>query len=348
MENQKALKDIKTLLLFIVIPLIFYVLHILSTIFIPLSFGFFGALLFSPIMRWCEGKKIHKFVGLLMVAVIVFIIGIGVYEIFRLAGNELAGVNQQFIDKMNSRFDELVQPILNYTGNSLDEIGTRILSTLKTDKAIESIFGNVTSGIGTAANFLSMLILSLFFMVLLLAGSVNIPKVMKTFLLNDEEHSSSKAYKEIEGVVFKYILVKTFISLLTGLGFTIICYIFGVSFPILWGVVAFFLNFIQFIGSGISIVAISLFAIVELSLSGTWVFFMLLTIGIHVGTGGILEPILMGKSFSINTITILIMLALWGIVWGIPGMIISIPMTAFIKKVMGRNPGGKTFAKLMS
>ena len=120
------------------------------------------------------------------------------------------------------------------------------------------------------------------------------------------------------------------------------------SFPIFWGLFAFVINFVQMIGSVISVVLLSLFAFVELEFTGFLFFFILTITLVQVLMGGVLEPVFMGKSFSINVITILIMLMFWGYIWGIPGMILSIPLTVFIKIIFEQYPNTKIIADLMS
>ncbi len=120
------------------------------------------------------------------------------------------------------------------------------------------------------------------------------------------------------------------------------------SFPIFWGLFAFAINFVQMIGSVISVVLLSLFAFVELDATGALLFFILTITLVQVIMGGILEPVFMGKSFSINVITILIMLMFWGYIWGIPGMILSIPLTVFMKIIFEQFPNTKIISELMS
>jgi AI-2 transport protein TqsA len=102
------------------------------------------------------------------------------------------------------------------------------------------------------------------------------------------------------------------------------------------------------IGSVISVVLCGLFAFVELDSTGTLLFFILTISLVQLLMGGILEPIFMGKSFSINVITILIMLMFWGFIWGIPGMILAIPLTVFIKIILEQFPKTKMLANLMT
>ena len=88
------------------------------------------------------------------------------------------------------------------------------------------------------------------------------------------------------------------------------------------------------IGSVISVVLLSLFAFIELNTTGTLLFFILTITLVQLIMGGVLEPIFMGKSFSINVITILVMLMFWGFLWGIPGLIMAIPITVFFKIIL--------------
>ena len=153
---------------------------------------------------------------------------------------------------------------------------------------------------------------------------------------------------KIEKDIIKFIKVKFVISMFTGIGFGVACLLFGVSFPIFWGLFAFAINFIQMIGSVISVIALSLFGFVELDPTGTLLFFIIVITGVQVVMGGILEPVFMGKSFSINVITILIMLSFWGFIWGIPGLILSIPITVFLKIILEQFPKTKIIADLIA
>jgi len=193
----------------------------------------------------------------------------------------------------------------------------------------------------------SMLLMTLFFMILLLAGSMDMQKVME-LLIFKRRYASVKTFLHVEKDILKFIIVKFLLSLFTGLGFGLACYAFNVSFPVFWGLFAFAINFIQMIGSVISVIVLTAFALVELDETGTLLFFILVITGVQVLFGAILEPILMGKSFKINTVTVLIMLALWGFIWGIPGLILSIPITALIKKIMEQFPGTAVYARIMS
>lgn len=324
-----------------------YLLSVLSIIFIPLTFGLFAALLFSPLMRWFRRKNIPNLLGVIVVLLIVSLGFKGAYEMVKLTGKELSSADDDFRDKFNDRMNDIVSPVVDFMGIEPKEDETKFHALMNDEKISTNLFGNVGSGLNFARKFISMALMTLFFMVLLLAGSVNVQKVME-MLIFKQKHASVKTFRQIEKDIFKFIIVKFLLSLFTGIGFSLACYYFDVSFPIFWGVFAFLINFIQMIGSVISVVVLSAFALVELNVSGSLAFFVIVITGIQVLFGGILEPILMGKSFSINTVTVLVMLALWGFIWGIPGLILSIPITALVKKIMEKFPGSAVYAKIMS
>lgn len=344
---RKELFAIRKLLLIIVVPLLLYLLNLLSVIFIPFTFALFAALLFSPLMRWFRRKRVPNLIGVIVVLLIVSAGLKGAYEMVQLTGKELTSADDDFVNKFQDRLNDVVSPIVDIMGIQPVEDETKLQALMNNDMVSANIFGNVGSGLSTARNIITMLLMTLFFMVLLLAGSMNMQKVMELLIFR-QQHASVKTFRQIEKDIFKFIIVKFFLSFFTGLGFSLACYAFDVSFPIFWGIFAFLINFIQMIGSVISVVVLTVFALVELNLTGSLLFFIIVISGVQVLFGAIIEPVLMGKSFSINTVTVLIMLALWGFIWGIPGLILSIPLTALIKKILEKFPGTSVYARIMS
>lgn len=345
MRNE--LLAIRKLLLILIVPFVLYLLNLLSIIFIPLVFALFGALLFMPLMRWFMKRKTPNFVGIIAVILIISVGLKGAYEVVQLSGKEIANANEDFYEKFDNRLNDIVGPIVDVMGIEPTKDKTELEALMDNDTVSANLFGNVGNGLNFARKFVSMLLMTIFFMILLLAGSMNIQKVME-LLIFKQRFASIKTFRQIEKDIFKFIVVKFFLSLFTGIGFSLACYFFDVSFPIFWGLFAFLINFIQMIGSVISVVVLTAFALVELDQTGTLLFFIIVITGVQVLFGGILEPILMGKSFSINTVTVLFMLALWGFIWGIPGLILSIPITALVKKIMEQFPGTAVYAKIMS
>jgi predicted PurR-regulated permease PerM len=340
---MKDLKTTNTLLLIIVIPLIFYLLKILSFIFIPLVASMFLALLFLPLMRWLNRIKSPKPLNILIIILVILgILKIG-GMLIQLSTHEILATDTAFIEKAEAKLLSLIVSTESFLG----------IHRMLGDDVLSHYFQefNAMKNIGPALNFirnsLSMTLMTAFFVVLLLSESINFQKLMNSTILV-RKYSSVKAFMKIEKEILKFVKVKFIISAFTGLGFGLAAYFFNVSFPIFWGLFAFAINFVQMIGSIISVVLLSLFAFVELDPSGSLLAFILLIIAVQVLMGGILEPIFMGKSFKINVITVLLMLMLWGYLWGIPGLIMAIPITVFLKIIFEQFPKTQIIADIIS
>ena len=327
------------LLLIIVVPLVFYLLKILSFIFIPLIFSMFIALLFLPLMRWLGRRKIPKFLSIVIVLLLVAgVLKIGV-ELIQLSSKQVLGNNTAFFSKAEVKLTDLKVYLSDSFGIEFEQDKNFIAQFFQKE--------NLGSTIGFLRTFLTTLLMTAFFVVLWLAESINVHKLLNSTLLK-QKHTSIKAFMKIEKDLIKFIKVKFLVSALTGVFTGLMCVFFDVSFPIFWGLFAFAINFVQMVGSFISVILLSIFAFVELDPTSTLFFFILSITLVQVVFGAILEPIFMGKSFSINIIAVLVMLMFWGFLWGIPGLIMAIPITVFIKIILEQFPGTKIIASLLS
>ncbi|MDA7836761.1 AI-2E family transporter [Salibacteraceae bacterium] len=331
------------LLLIIVVSLVFYLLKILAFIFIPLFFSMFIALLFLPLMRWLNKRKLPmpmSIIAIISIVTAIFYLG---GRLIKISSQEIWSVDNTFFDTAQLKLMGLVESTELFLG----------VERLTGDGLLNHYFKNIDMFSSLAptldfvGNTLTMILMTAFFVILFLAGSINFQEVMQNVLFK-QKFSSVKTFMKIEKDIIKFIWVKFVISFFTGVGFTLACIFFDVSFPVFWGLFAFLINFIQMVGSIISVILLSLFALVELDPTATLVVFIAIITGVQVLMGSILEPVFLGKTFSINVITVLVMLMLWGFIWGVPGLIMAIPLTVFIKIVLEKFNGTQMIARLMS
>ena len=342
--NLKDTKTTNTLLLIIVIPLVFYILKLLSFIFIPLIASMFIALIFLPLMRWFNKRHVPKFISIFVILVIFGLIFKISGELIKLSSKEIMAVDADFLDSASLKLTNLIIAVHQFFGIEYIANGGSIFSSLLKGEDISKNFGTTLDFIRKT---LTMTLMTAFFVVLWLAESINFEKLMNNTILK-QKYASVKTFMKIEKDLIKFIKVKILVSLFTGIGIGLACVFFDVKFPIFWGLFAFLINFVQMIGSFISVILLAIFAFIQLDPTSTLFFFVLSITGVQVLFGGILEPVFMGKSFSINIITILVMLMLWGYIWGIPGLIMAIPLTVFIKIILEQNPKTKLFADFLS
>ncbi|MDU8886131.1 AI-2E family transporter [Yeosuana sp. MJ-SS3] len=327
------------LLLIIVIPLVFYLLKTLGFIFIPLIFSMFIALLFLPLMRWFGKKNVPRWVS---IVIVIFLIAGGLKigaELVQISSREILSSETDFFLKAEEKFNVLLVVAQETFGFQIEDKKRVIKELIQTD--------NISITIDFIRRTVTMILMTAFFVVLWLAESINIQKVLNNTILK-QKHTSVKAFVKIEKDLITFIKVKFLISLATGIGTGLACLFFDVSFPIFWGLFAFIINFVQMVGSIITVVLLSIFAFIQLEPSSTLFFFIITITSVQVLFGSILEPIFMGKSFSLNVITVLVMLMLWGFIWGVPGLIMSIPITVFLKIMLEQFPNTRVIANLLS
>lgn len=264
-------------------------------------------------------------------------------ELIKLSSNEIMASKDSFIQEFEVKIVDLIVSVEEFFGIERAQNKDILEHYIQKDSLIKN-FGTTLDFL---RNTLSMTLTTIFFVILLLLESINFQKILNNTIFKDK-HSSVKSFMKIEKDFIKFVKIKFVISLFTGIGFTLTCYFFDISFPIFWGLFAFAINFVQMIGSVISVIVLSLFAYIQLDPSATLLFFILIITGVQVLMGGILEPVFMGKVFSVNVITVLLMLMLWGYIWGIPGLIMSIPLTVFLKIILEKYPKNKLLTELLS
>lgn len=185
-----------------------------------------------------------------------------------------------------------------------------------------------------------------------------------SFLFIEQKHFQSKltallrsrsSVEDVNGIIArirddiqKYIGIKFFTSAMTGILSYIFLRIVDVDFAGVWGLLIFLLNFIPTIGS---IVATIFPAVIALAQSEGYSLFLLVLAGIgilQICIGNVLEPRLMGSRFNLSPIVILLNLALWGFIWGIPGMFLCVPILIIVTIILSYFPATRPIAIMLS
>lgn len=345
-----SLSDIRTtnkLLLILVIPVVFYILVILKHIFIPLMFAIFIALLFSPLMRWLKRRNIHQIFSMLIVLLVLFGSLMLTIKVVQVSGKEIALGKKELYVKLDNKVADITEPAMRILGIESTVDQGRIKQIVQSKTVEEFIVDNFGNTFKFLRKTVTIVLMTMFFLILLLAGSWNL-KMITYDTFSQGRTKYLKTFVAIEKSISQFLKVKFLVSLLTGVSFGLVCYVMGISFPVFWGLFAFAINFIQMIGSFIAVLLASIFAYIEIESPGALLTAVLLLAGVQILFGSIIEPILMGRSFSINIITVLIVLMFWGFLWGISGLILAIPLTVLLKTILSELKGTEKLLRLMS
>ncbi len=208
--------------------------------------------------------------------------------------------------------------------NVLSKLGTWGVEVDQAEvaKEIQSRMINFVSGrIGTVFDFVTTVVLLLIFVYFLLAG-------------RDPHAIRARGYEDMDRQVRKYIATKIVVSLMTGVLVWIALSLFGLRLAAVFGVLAFLLNFVPSIGSVIATLLPIPIAVVQFGSPGRIIAAVVVTGVIELFIGNGLEPKLMGRELNLHPVTIIMSLAIWGILWGVVGMLLAVPMTAIIRIIL--------------
>ena len=205
----------------------------------------------------------------------------------------------------------------------------------------------ILKAIGPFVTLLGKILLVFLFLVFILAGRGRAGAKLAGVLDRDDAARIGAALGSINDQVRKYLVIKTAVSLANGLMVWIVLALFGVDFAALFGLMAFFLNYIPNIGSTIAAVIRVAFAFFQLGTFWAPFWILVITVGLDTAMGNLLEPRIMGKGLGLSPLLVFFSLLFWGWLWGIPGMILSVPLTAVIRIACQNVPGLRPVAVLM-
>jgi predicted PurR-regulated permease PerM len=169
--------------------------------------------------------------------------------------------------------------------------------------------------------------------------------------LSDDPRRVARIREPIQTVnrrIGSYLALKTVLSALLGAVSWVIMMVWGLEFALLWAVLAASLNFVPYIGSVLGVVFPVMMATVQFGEPGTVIALLLALTTAQFAIGNFLDPYVMGSSLNLSPFAILISLAVWSELWGIPGAFLAVPITAIITIVLSEFAGTRPIAVLLS
>ena len=338
-----TIKNIHLIFLFV---LVIYLLSVLSSILIPFVLAMLFAILFQPLVQLL--KKVHapNWIVLPVVSMITLAILYGIFQILLETTTNILTQQEYLVGRLEMRVNDIINWAYSITGLKLTT-GTFFdsLNQLLDTEFLSSAAGSIASGVGSFTG--SFIWFSLYY-VFLLAGLADYKRFIHYVAADSSDDGTFiKNLQKIKRAILSYMLVKTGVSIVTGTFVTVVCLIFGIKFAFFWGLLTFLLNFIPSIGSIIAVIPPSLMAIIQIDSFETILIFVLILASIQFILGNVVEPRIQGGTLKINTLTVLFGLVFWGYIWGITGMMLSVPLLVILKIVFEHFPSLNVLARIM-
>jgi predicted PurR-regulated permease PerM len=209
--------------------------------------------------------------------------------------------------------------------------------------AAMGFFGGFLSGLGDT---LGNMVLILFTVIFLLADAPSYPRKL-AMSKADSFESSLRALQELASSMNGYMATKAMVSLLTGFLIWLALFLMDVQFAVLWGFLAFLLNFVPNIGSVLAAIPPVLLSLLDGDPVRTGLIIGLYLL-VNMLIGNVIEPRVMGQRVGLSTLAVFLSLVFWGWVFGAVGMLLSVPLTMVVKFITQQNPSTAWFALLVS
>lgn len=294
-----------------------------SSILIPFLLAIFIAIISHPLVAMLERIKFPKPLAVIVAISTILFIGSMVTS---LVSSSLQG----FSGNLPSYKTQLASHLQSIPGISQVKIFDFSLSEQLASfepNMLMSFGVNILSGLGDVLGNVFLILLASIFM--LLEANTFKEKVMEISPNAHIKKYSDKIESFITSVK-NYMVIKTVISLLTGAIVSFSLWIIGVDYYLLWGLLAFLLNYIPNVGSIISAIPPVCLSFIQFG-SGTALLVLGIFVAINTIVGSIIEPKFMGNGLGLSTLIIFMSLILWGFILGSVGMLLSIPLTMVIK-----------------
>ncbi len=362
---KKVLSDpvIKFFISTIGLVIIFIVLRELQHIFIPFVIALFLFFVFEPLNSFLVRKKVPS--GLAVVADLIIMIGL-IWGISRIIIDAFSRFGREI-----STYEAKLNSIVSSTAASIG-ITDPFLSDFDLSGIFETLdYGGIAGSFFTSTlSIFSTTFFVLFFFIFISVGYKRLYEVIKNRFVERQvkgslkkirkemkrnenvtddskttldnvrivrEEKIEKTFKDITSQVQRYITTKFLLSLLTGVVAGFILWLFGVDFFIVWAVFTLLLNFIPNIGSAIAVILPALMTLVQFESLGFALIVTAILVVVQTFIGNGLEPKIFGDRLGLNPLVILLSLLLWGYIWGIVGMFLSVPLTAIAKIIMSNS-----------
>lgn len=335
----------KTIITLIFIIIIFWLLNLMSTILIPLILAFFAAALFQPLVQFLKKFKIPNWIIIPFILLISIVILFGIFMIIQSTMVDIIADSNYLSQRISQRINEIFIWANHTFGSRLSL--NRIYKQLITQADTIWISQKATQILSTISDFTSSFVMFLLYYIVFLSGMANYKQYFAYVENNNPDSKITKSYERIQKSINNYLILKTLISIFTGFAAYLVCIIFGVQFALLWGFITFVLSYIPNIGAIISSAFPVLMAFINIDSLGSILLFAGILTVLHFFIGSVIEPIIMGSNMSINTLTVIFGLVFWGFIWGIPGMMLSVPLLVVIKIIFEQFPSLQLFARIM-
>lgn len=326
----------------LLVALVVYLLKEFAVVLQQLLVAVFLVYLIAPVHSWLLRRGVPAWAAYLSIALVILLGSYACGQMLYRSVEHLAANLPRYRDSLKRIFQDLIQKAPGVDRQQLERFFAGEGEFFNTGM-------NAAIGVaGTFFGFLSESIVILVYLAFLLAEKAGLGRRIQSSFEPGSAERILAIVGRINAAIRQYVALKTLINLMVGGMTALVLWLYRVDYALLWGILAFLLNYIPYLGSVIAIIPPVLLSLVEYESLG-WSALVLVTLLIvHNGIGYFVEPRLTGNQLDLSPVVVLLALAFWGSIWGTVGMLLAIPLTVVIRTILENIPETRPLARMLS
>jgi predicted PurR-regulated permease PerM len=317
-----------------------FFLKLAKPVLVPFLMALLLSFALTPVLDFLVRRKIPKSVALVGILLFTFLVMYLIGVLFYSSGKTLAAELPSYDDMLKSTLERIDHSIHNVRLKA--DLMTWIQG-LNADK----VRAVILSALGTFFSFMEELLLILVFTIFILAERGRLETKIVKALSPERASAVSRTVLRIDRQIQKYLAVQTLINLCLGILVTVITTLFGLPFPLVFGVLTFIFQYIPNLGSVVVTALPVLLAAFYFPTLGKAVALLFILGIVHFVLGNIFGPRLMGKGLGLSPLLVFFSLIFGAWLWGIEGMILAVPILAVFKIIFSNIPSLRFLEDLM-
>ena len=323
------------------IVLFMFVLYILRSVLVPLSFAFMFSILLNPFVNWIESKGVNKIVAISIALLLAILVVAG---IMLFVSSQIANFTEN-VPVLQKKFGEMFHQFQMFLSNHYSLSFTRQSKMLA--EAVDKLKPLIGQTLGSLLGALTMTILLPIYIFLILFYKKLILNFLYEIFAEENSGRVEKVLQETKNAIQSYMVGLLMEAMIVAVMNSVALLLLGIKYAILLGVIGAILNMLPYIGGIIAIALPVLIATVTKDGYTTQLLVIAAYAIIQFIDNNIIVPRIVSSKVKINALVSLVIVLLGGAIWGVSGMFLSIPFVAVLKIIFDRVEGLRPWGKLL-
>jgi len=233
-------------------------------------------------------------------------------------------------------YQEALNRVIDQTAAAIPGLGDKAREwwAKNTPQTLDQVMRFAQAGLQALSNFVSQFFVVVIYLLFILAERTGLRQRAAQAFRPDQVRRLHEFVERVHASITQYLVVKTLMSLLSGLAAWVVLVVFGVDYAGLWGLITFLFNYIPYLGSAVATILPILLSLVQFEDPLRSLVILVLLVLPQTAIAYLIEPRLAGKRLDLSPFVIILSLAFWGSLWGIVGMILAVPLVVTIKTIL--------------